>query len=181
MQNKQLLTESSIKVKDNSIVVMISFNFSYRLSLSLNLLHRSMCKKAADILKTLFVIPGSLHGDLNKMERANILTSFRTGKLRILATSEVGARGLDIPNCDLVVNLELPTDGSHYAHRGGRTGRLGRKGTVISVCEAREEFVLGKFERQLGVSIPRREVVEGQVVKYLSDSSKRNAQLTTSQ
>jgi len=109
---------------------------------------------------------GSLHGELNKMERANILNSFRNGKLRILVTSEVGARGLDIPSCDLVVNLELPTDGSHYAHRGGRTGRLGRKGTVISVCEAREEFVLSKFERQLDISIARNEVLDGKIVKY---------------
>lgn len=109
---------------------------------------------------------GSLHGELNKMERANILNSFRNGKLRILVTSEVGARGLDIPSCDLVVNLELPTDESHYAHRGGRTGRLGRKGTVISVCEAREEFVLSKFERQLDISIVRNEVLDGKIVKY---------------
>lgn len=114
---------------------------------------------------------GSLHGELNKMERSNILSSFRNGKIRILVTSEVGARGLDIPSCDLVVNLELPTDGSHYAHRGGRTGRLGRKGTVISVCEAREEFVLSKFERQLDISITRHEVLDGKIVKYAKQAN----------
>ena len=69
----------------------------------------------------MFVIPSSLHGDLNEIERAKILMSFRTGELHILATSEVGARGLDIPNSDLVVNLDLPTNGLHYAHIGGRT------------------------------------------------------------
>lgn len=130
---------------------------------------------------------GSLHGELNKMERSNILNSFRNGKLRILVTSEVGARGLDIPSCDLVVNLELPTDGSHYAHRGGRTGRLGRKGTVISVCEAREEFVLSKFERQLDISITKHEVLDGKIVKYAkqanpnakSNSSMRSPELAT--
>ncbi|KAG0588968.1 hypothetical protein KC19_2G281600 [Ceratodon purpureus] len=128
---------------------------------------------------------GSLHGELNKMERSNILNSFRNGKLRILVTSEVGARGLDIPSCDLVVNLELPTDGSHYAHRGGRTGRLGRKGTVISVCEAREEFVLSKFERQLDISITRHEILDGKIVKYSKQASpslnpgKRSPELAT--
>ncbi|XP_024368929.1 DEAD-box ATP-dependent RNA helicase 47, mitochondrial [Physcomitrium patens] len=126
---------------------------------------------------------GALHGELSKMERSNILNSFRNGKLRVLVTSEVGARGLDIPTCDLVVNLELPTDGSHYAHRGGRTGRLGRKGTVISVCEAREEFVLSKFERQLDISITRQEIVNGQIVKYAklanptSNPSRRSPEL----
>ncbi|CAK9871344.1 unnamed protein product, partial [Sphagnum jensenii] len=106
---------------------------------------------------------GTLHGELNKMERANILTSFRNGKLRVLLTSEVGARGLDVPNCDLAVNLELPTDGAHYAHRGGRSGRLGRKGTVVSVCEAAEEFVMKKFERQLDIKITKMELSEGRL------------------
>lgn len=77
--------------------------------------------------------------------------------------SEVGARGLDIPGCDLVVNLELPTDGSHYAHRGGRTGRLGRRGTVINICEGSEEFVIEKFEKQLGISIRRCDIFDSKL------------------
>jgi superfamily II DNA/RNA helicase len=119
---------------------------------------------------------GTLHGELNKMERANILTSFRNGKLRVLLTSEVGARGLDVPNCDLAVNLELPTDGAHYAHRGGRSGRLGRKGTVVSVCEAAEEFVMKKFERQLDISITKMEPSEGRLVKYGAERGETSRQ-----
>jgi superfamily II DNA/RNA helicase len=119
---------------------------------------------------------GTLHGELNKMERANILTSFRNGKLRVLLTSEVGARGLDVPNCDLAVNLELPTDGAHYAHRGGRSGRLGRKGTVVSVCEAAEEFVMKKFERQLDISITKMELSEGRLVKYGAERGETSRQ-----
>ncbi|KAL3678012.1 hypothetical protein R1sor_020968 [Riccia sorocarpa] len=112
------------------------------------------------------IAAGSLHGELGKLERANILNAFRNGKLRVLVVSEVGARGLDVPACDLVVNLELPTDGSHYAHRGGRTGRLGRKGTVISICEGSEEFVIEKFEKQLGISVRRCDVFEGKLVLW---------------
>lgn len=119
---------------------------------------------------------GTLHGELNKMERANILTSFRNGKLRVLLTSEVGARGLDVPNCDLAVNLELPTDGAHYAHRGGRSGRLGRKGTVVSVCEAAEEFVMKKFERQLDIKITKMELSEGRLVKYGAERGETSRQ-----
>ena len=91
---------------------------------------------------------------------------FRDGKLRVLVVSEVGARGLDVLECDLVVNLELPTDASHYAHRAGRTGRLGRGGTVITICEEPEAFVLEKFGRHLGIDVPRAEVVEGRLVEY---------------
>ncbi|EFJ13363.1 hypothetical protein SELMODRAFT_23881, partial [Selaginella moellendorffii] len=99
-----------------------------------------------------------LHGDKGKLGRSNTLTAFKAGKIRVLVVSEVGARGIDVPECDLVVNLELPTDATHYAHRAGRTGRLGRGGTVLTICEEREKFVVDKFEKQLGLQIDQCEV-----------------------
>jgi superfamily II DNA/RNA helicase len=81
--------------------------------------------------------------------------------LRILVTNELSARGLDVAECDLVVNLGLPTDSIHYAHRAGRTGRLGRKGTVVSICEESEVFVVKKMQKQLGIPIPACEFTEG--------------------
>ncbi|KAH9328596.1 hypothetical protein KI387_000704 [Taxus chinensis] len=95
----------------------------------------------------------ALHGDLNKLERTNRLARFRKGELNILVTNELAARGLDVITCDLVVNLDLPTDSIHYAHRAGRTGRIGHKGTVLSICEQSEEFVVNKFQRQLAITI----------------------------
>ena len=50
----------------------------------------------------------------------------RRGDYRALIVSDVAARGLDLPDCDAVINLELPSDAAHYAHRAGRTGRAGR-------------------------------------------------------
>ena len=79
-------------------------------------------------------------------------------------TNELSARGLDVSECDLVVNLDLPTDSIHYAHRAGRTGRLGRKGTVVSICEESEVFVVKKLQRQLGFPIPACEFMEGKLV-----------------
>lgn len=73
---------------------------------------------------------GALHGELTKGERAAVLSRFRAGELRALLVTDLAARGLDVPECDAVFNLELPTDGTHYAHRAGRTGRLGRPGIV---------------------------------------------------
>ncbi|EPS59969.1 hypothetical protein M569_14834, partial [Genlisea aurea] len=105
-----------------------------------------------------------LHGDLGKLGRSTILKKLRNGDVRVLVTNELSARGLDIPECDLVVNLELPTDAIHYAHRAGRTGRLGRKGTVLSVCEEPEVFVVEKMQKQLGVSIQSCDFVEGKLV-----------------
>lgn len=69
---------------------------------------------------------GTLSGDMNKTERANVLRQFVRGDFRALIVSDVAARGLDLPDCDAVINLELPSDAAHYAHRAGRTGRAGR-------------------------------------------------------
>ena len=62
--------------------------------------------------------------------RQAVLREFSTGKIRALIVSDVAARGLDVPGCDAVINLELPSDAAHYAHRAGRTGRAGRCGRL---------------------------------------------------
>lgn len=106
-----------------------------------------------------------LHGDLNKLARSTVLKKFKNGQLRVLVTNELAARGLDIVECDLVVNFDLPTDSIHYAHRAGRTGRLGRKGVVVSICEQYEVFVMKKIQKQLGVAIDPCNFVEGKLVE----------------
>eukprot|EP00899_Mesostigma_viride_P006667 jgi/Mesvir1/16000/Mv08303-RA.3 len=106
---------------------------------------------------------GALHGEMDKVERANVLNAFREGRLRTLLVSEVAARGIDIPECDVVFNLELPTDASHYAHRAGRTGRMGRAGRVISIVEAEEAFVMDKFGRALGLTMLHSRVEAGKL------------------
>lgn len=104
-----------------------------------------------------------LHGDLGKLARSTVLKKFKDGEFRVLVTNELSARGLDVPECDLVVNLDLPTDSTHYAHRAGRTGRLGRKGTVVSICEESEAFIMRKMRKQLAVPIKPCEFTEGQI------------------
>jgi superfamily II DNA/RNA helicase len=69
---------------------------------------------------------GSLHGDLNKAQRQNMLAGFKRGNIRALIVSDVAARGLDVADCDAVFNLELPSNAASYAHRAGRTCRAGR-------------------------------------------------------
>ena len=95
----------------------------------------------------------SLHGDMDKIQRERVLKKFKSGEVRALLVSDLAARGLDIPNCDCVINLELPTDEVHYVHRAGRTGRMGAPGVVVSICEQRENFVVDKFAQKLGIEI----------------------------
>ena len=77
---------------------------------------------------------GCLHGELDKAQRQNVLARFKRGEHRALIVSDVAARGLDVPDCDAVVNLELPSGPDHYAHRAGRTGRAGRCNTLSPAC-----------------------------------------------
>jgi superfamily II DNA/RNA helicase len=107
---------------------------------------------------------GSLHGGQSKLERGNTLQAFRTGKLRALLVTDLAARGLDVPECDAVFNLELPSDGTHYAHRAGRTARADQPGICVTLVEASNEFVVRKFERALGVEIQEAKVGGGEML-----------------
>ncbi|TKY49469.1 DEAD-box ATP-dependent RNA helicase 47 [Spatholobus suberectus] len=105
-----------------------------------------------------------LHGDLGKLARSTTLKKFKNGEVRVLVTNELSARGLDVAECDLVVNLDLPTDSIHYAHRAGRTGRLGRHGTVLTICEEPEVFVVKKLQKQLGIPISSCDFAKGKLL-----------------
>lgn len=76
-------------------------------------------------------------------------------KLRILISTDVAARGLDIPNITHVINFDLPSDnsGDTYVHRGGRAGRLGNKGKVMSLITADQEFVLERLANKLSLDL----------------------------
>ena len=76
-------------------------------------------------------------------------------KLRILLSTDITARGIDIPDISIVINFDLPNDneGDTYVHRGGRAGRLGSKGKVMSLITADQEFVLERLANKLSLDI----------------------------
>ena len=75
----------------------------------------------------------ALSGELSQAERTNALQSMRDGRARVCVATDVAARGIDLPNLDLVIHADLPNNGETLLHRSGRTGRAGRKGTCILV------------------------------------------------
>jgi len=110
-----------------------------------------------------------LHGDLSQMLRDRVMKNFRSGAIEVLIATDVAARGLDVDNVDLVVNLDLPYDEEDYVHRVGRTGRAGRSGKAVSLVGGREIFLLQRIQRFAKVKIdraklPTREEVEGKRV-----------------
>lgn len=76
----------------------------------------------------------TLSGELSQAERTNALQSMRDGRARICVATDVAARGIDLPNLDLVIHADLPTNADTLLHRSGRTGRAGRKGTCVIIA-----------------------------------------------
>ncbi|CAN8063958.1 unnamed protein product [Agarophyton chilense] len=73
-----------------------------------------------------------LHGDMDQKDRDVIMQEFRTGSSRVLVTTDLLARGIDVQQVSLVINYDLPTNRENYIHRIGRSGRFGRKGVAIN-------------------------------------------------
>ncbi|KAI9096880.1 P-loop containing nucleoside triphosphate hydrolase protein [Phlyctochytrium arcticum] len=83
----------------------------------------------------------ALHGDMTQDERDTTLRDFRSNKLKIMATSDVAARGLDIKGVRTVINYDVARDIDLHVHRIGRTGRAGEKGTAYTlITEAEDAF-----------------------------------------
>jgi len=72
------------------------------------------------------------HGDMDQNTRDVIMREFRSGSSRVLITTDLLARGIDVQQVSLVINYDLPTQPENYLHRIGRSGRFGRKGVAIN-------------------------------------------------
>jgi translation initiation factor 4A len=77
-----------------------------------------------------------IHGEMDVEERRNRMQAFRSGTVRVLISTDLLARGIDVQQVSLVINYELPAQRENYIHRIGRSGRYGRKGTAINlICQ----------------------------------------------
>jgi len=99
-------------------------------------------KRNADFLATYLSSSGfsttSIHGDRLQREREKALRDFCTKECEVLIATNVAARGLDIPNVELVVNYDLPTEIEEYVHRIGRSGRCGNVGRAVTFFDPNE-------------------------------------------
>jgi translation initiation factor 4A len=87
-----------------------------------------------------------LHGDMNQMERDKIMREFRSGMNRVLITTDLLARGIDIQQISLVINYDVPLNRENYIHRIGRSGRFGRKGVAINFVTNTDVHLLRDIE-----------------------------------
>lgn len=94
-----------------------------------------------------------LHSQMRQSERLNALGRFRAGAARIMVSTDVASRGLDIPQVELVVNYDLPADADDYVHRVGRTARAGRGGESISIVSERDVARVENIESRIGMKL----------------------------
>lgn len=92
-----------------------------------------------------------MHGDIAQSQREVTLHRFKEHKFSVLVATDVASRGLDIPNVDLVIQVEPPKDVETYIHRAGRTARAGKAGTCITFWTAKQKSLVQNIERRAGI------------------------------
>ena len=104
-----------------------------------------------------------LFSGMDKKNRKNAVERFRSGKAQVLISSDLAARGLDIPGISHVVALDVPESKDAYIHRAGRTGRAGKKGIMVSIGDEIEMNRLASLEKKLGIKVCPKELYGGRV------------------
>lgn len=96
----------------------------------------------------------AIHSDKTQGQRTRALDGFRKGQVRVLVATDIASRGIDVPEVDLVVQMELPLEQEAYVHRIGRTARAGRGGVAIAFVAPEERVLVKSVERFIRKSIP---------------------------
>lgn len=120
-----------------------------------------------------------IYGNASKEDRKRAIESFRAGKTKLLVASDLAARGLDIEDVTHIINLDLPEDSNEYLHRSGRTGRMGKSGTVISIVTSREASLLRRYERDFNIRIEPKDIYKGEIIskrEIANSNGNRNRQ-----
>ena len=115
---------------------------------------KNMTDRLAGLLRMRHITCEPIHGDIQQRVREKTLQKFREGQLRVLAATDVAARGLDIDDVDAVFNYDVPDENEYYIHRIGRTGRAKRHGVAFSlVSNITEGIRLDDIQKNTGNNI----------------------------
>ncbi len=120
-----------------------------------------------------------IYGLAGKEERKNAVNSFKEGRSQVLVATDIGARGLDIPDVTHVINLDISEEPVYYLHRAGRCGRQGKEGTVISIISARQMKWIHLYEKTFGIKFEQKEMSYGKL-KDVEDIKKNSVKKITS-
>lgn len=106
----------------------------------------------------------TLHAKTDKKERKAAIDRFRNGKCRILITSDLASRGLDIPGITHIVQMDLPSNEDFFVHRSGRTARAGKSGINVVIGDEYEMRKYAALEKKLGLKVYPKMLYKGKLV-----------------
>lgn len=106
----------------------------------------------------------AMHKRITKEQRQQALEKFRNGKINILVSSDISARGLDIQDITHIINLDFPANANEYLHRAGRTARGNAHGTTISLVTKKEFPALRIYEREFNIKLNKKQLSHGELV-----------------
>ena len=110
-----------------------------------------------------------IHAKTDKQMRKAAIDRFKSGKIKILITSDLTARGLDIPDISHVIQMDLPQDTDFFIHRSGRTGRAGKTGINVVIGDEWEMNRYATLEKKLGLTVYPKEIRSGKVIAPLME------------
>lgn len=121
-----------------------------------------------------------INADIPQSQRSSVMELVRSGEIRVVVTTDLLARGVDVETCDLVVHLDVPLDPTTYLHRVGRAGRFGKLGLSILVYGGEEETVaVDRLETTLGYRLRQFDVSpKGVVLRKIEDEAGADEQTT---
>lgn len=92
----------------------------------------------------------SLQGNLSQNQRQAAMNSFRSGRVQVMVATDIAARGIDVTQVSHVINYDVPDTADAYTHRIGRTGRMERLGTAVTLATREDQTMIRSIERMLG-------------------------------
>lgn len=164
----RIAVSSKYATAENLVQLMMLVSDGYKNTYLVHLLNENMGKsiiifartcansqKTALLARILGFSAVPLHGQLSQLQRLGSLNKFKSGSANILVATDVAARGLDIPNVDLVINYDIPTDSKAYIHRVGRTARAGKAGRSVSLVTQYDLEMYLRIEAVLEKKLPK--------------------------
>jgi superfamily II DNA/RNA helicase len=116
--------------------------------------HRESVERVSDLLREKGIVNVFYHGALEQAERDSALAKFRNGSSDVLVTTDLAARGLDVPNIRYIIHYHLPATAEGYLHRNGRTARMDASGTVVLILSPEEVLPAFITERPEEIELP---------------------------
>jgi superfamily II DNA/RNA helicase len=108
---------------------------------------RKTCEYLSNKLNDLEFVNSIIHSDMSQYDRSHNMTNFKNGSTRILITTDLMARGIDVQQISMVINYEMPFTNEVYLHRSGRSGRYGRKGICINFVYYKKNDIIRNLEQ----------------------------------